>query len=152
MTLVVETIDDLKTLGDGAYLGTSEWFEVDQRRIDVFADATDDHQWIHVDPERAARGPFKGTVAHGYLTLALIVPMWSQILDVRNVTTKLNYGLDKVRFPAPVAVGSKIRTTAVLASVQDIPGGVQIAIDATIEREGSDKPVCAARLLFRYLA
>lgn len=149
MTTVVDTIGELNDL-IGKDLGPSSWFEVDQKRIDTFADATDDHQWIHVDPERAKDGPFGTTIAHGYLTLSLFVPMWGQLLDVRDATTKVNYGLGKVRFPAPVPVGSKIRLNAKLVSVEEIPGGAQVTVDAVVEREGGDKPVCVAQSLLRF--
>ena len=148
-TTTVETLADLKPLV-GSALGSSHWIEIDQKRIDTFADATDDHQWIHVDPERAKDGPFGGTIAHGYLTLALVIPMWTEILEVTNVTTKVNYGLSKVRFPAPVPVGSKVRATATLAELEDIKGGVQVTVDVVIEREGSEKPVCVAQPIFRF--
>jgi acyl dehydratase len=134
----------------GADLGSSNWVEIDQARIDTFADATEDHQWIHVDPERAKAGPFGTPVAHGYLTLSLLIPMWSEILDVKEVTSRVNYGLGKVRFPAPVPVNSKIRMKATLVSVEDVPGGVQLTIDAVLEREGGDKPVCVAQPIFRF--
>ena len=147
---VVDTLDDLTALV-GRDLGTSAWLDVDQRRIDTFADATDDHQWIHVDPARAAAGPFGATIAHGYLTLALLIPLWSELLDVREVTTKVNYGLGKVRFPAPVPAGSKVRLRATLAAVEQIPGGAQLTLDAVIERDGSAKPVCIAQPVFRFL-
>jgi acyl dehydratase len=151
MSTIVDDIDDLRPLV-GASLGSSSWIEVDQARINTFADATDDQQWIHTDPERAKDGPFGGTIAHGYLTLSLLIPMWTEILDVRNVTTKVNYGLGKVRFPAPVPAGSKVRTTATLAALEDIPGGVQLTIDAVVERDGGDKPVCIAQPIFRFYA
>ena|SRR5882757_1545483 len=147
---VVDTLDELTALV-GRDLGTSAWLDVDQRRIDTFADATDDHQWIHVDPARAAAGPFGATIAHGYLTLALLIPLWSELLDVREVTTKVNYGLGKVRFPAPVPAGSKVRLRATLAAVDPIPGGAQLTVDAVIERDGSAKPVCIAQPVFRFL-
>jgi acyl dehydratase len=150
MTTVVETIDELRPLV-GQDLGSSPWLEVDQQRIDTFADATGDHQWIHVDPERAAAGPFGTTIAHGYLTLSLIIPLWTQILEVRQVSTKVNYGLGKVRFPAPVPVGSKLRASARLAALEDVAGGgVQLTVDVVVEREGGDKPVCVAQSLFRF--
>jgi acyl dehydratase len=149
MTTAVDTVADLKALV-GTVLGSSEWVEVSQERINTFADATHDHQWIHTDPQRAKDGPFGGTIAQGYLTLSLLIPMWSEILVVRDVTTKVNYGLGKVRFPAPVPVGSRIRTTATLAAVEDIEGGVQLTVDAVIEREGSDKPVCVAQPILRF--
>jgi acyl dehydratase len=151
MSTIVETLDDLRPLV-GTSLGSSEWVEIDQARIDTFADATDDHQWIHVDPTRAKNGPFGTTIAHGYLTLALLIPMWTEILDVTQVSAKVNYGLGKVRFPAPVPAGSKIRATATLAALEDITGGVQITIDAVIERDGSDKPACVAQPIFRFYA
>lgn len=151
MSTIVETLDDLRPLV-GTSLGSSEWVEIDQARIDTFADATDDHQWIHVDPGRAKNGPFGTTIAHGYLTLALLIPMWTEILDVTQVSAKVNYGLGKVRFPAPVPAGSKIRATATLAALEDITGGVQITIDAVIERDGSDKPACVAQPIFRFYA
>ena len=151
MTTVIDTLDELAALV-GRDLGASSWVEIDQVRIDTFADATDDHQWIHTDPERAKDGPFGTTIAHGYLTLALLVPMWSQILDVRQARTKVNYGLGKVRFTAPVPVGSRIRATAKLASVDPLDGGVQVSIDAVIEREGLDRPVCVAQPIYRFYA
>jgi acyl dehydratase len=151
MSTIVETLDDLRPLV-GTSLGSSEWVEIDQARIDTFADATDDHQWVHVDPGRAKNGPFGTTIAHGYLTLALLIPMWTEILDVTQVSAKVNYGLGKVRFPAPVPAGSKIRATATLAALEDITGGVQITIDAVIERDGSDKPACVAQPIFRFYA
>jgi|SRR5450432_1452287 acyl dehydratase len=149
MTTAVDTVADLKALV-GIALGSSEWVEVSQERINTFADAANDHQWIHTDPQRAKDGPFGATIAQGYLTLSLLIPMLSEILVVRDVTTKVNYGLGKVRFPAPVPAGSRIRTTATLATVDDIEGGVQLTVDAVIEREGSDKPVCVAQPIFRF--
>jgi len=134
----------------GKELGTSEWVLVDQGRIDRFAGATGDYQWIHVDPKRAADGPFGTTVAHGYLTLSLLIPMWTEILDVTEATTKVNYGLNKVRFPAPVPVNSRVRTTATLAAVEAIPGGVQVTVDAVIHSDVTDKPVCVAQPIFRF--
>jgi acyl dehydratase len=151
MATVVDTLADLAPLV-GTSLGSSAWVEVDQARIDTFADATDDHQWIHTDPERAADGPFGTTIAHGYLTLSLLIPLWSELLEVREVRTKVNYGLGKVRFPAPVPVGSKVRATATLAALDPVPGGVQLTIDAVIERDGADKPVCVAQPIFRFFA
>src|ERR1700730_12573891 len=119
MTTKVETLDDLASFV-GEELGTSSWVDVDQARINTFADATDDHQWIHVDAERAKDGPFGGTIAHGYLTLSLIIPMWEDILEVGDVHTLLNYGLNKMRFPSPVPSGSNIRARATLASLEAI--------------------------------
>lgn len=145
----IDTFAELKELA-GKPLGASEWVLVDQKRIDTFADATDDHQWIHVDPERAKDGPFGTTIAHGYLTLSLLIPLWTQLLDVAEAKTKVNYGLNKVRFPAPVPVDSRIRASAVLASVEEIAGGVQVTVDATIECDKADKPVCVAQPIFRF--
>ncbi len=149
MTTVVDTLADLRPLV-GTELGVSDWVTVDQKRVDIFADATGDHQWIHVDPARAARGPFGGTIAHGYLTLALLIPMWTEILTVRSVRTKVNYGLGKVRFPAPVPVGSRLRTRARLAALDDLPDGAQLTIDAIVELEGGEKPACVAQPIFRF--
>lgn len=148
MATTVDTVEDLAGLV-GRHLGTSEWFEVTQDRVNLFADATDDHQWIHVDPERAAAGPFGGPIAHGYLTLSLLVPMWAQVLTVRQRSMAVNYGLNKVRFPAPVPVGSRVRLSATLAACEAVPGGVQILVDAVVEREGGEKPVCVAQPIYR---
>ncbi|MCL6671017.1 MULTISPECIES: MaoC family dehydratase [Streptomyces] len=151
MSLTVNGIDELKKLA-GSDLGTSEWIEVTQERIDTFADATGDHQWIHVDPERAAEGPFGAPIAHGYLTLSLFIPLFTELLDVQGVTTKVNYGLNKVRFPSPVKVGSRIRLAARLAEVEEVPGGVQITVDGTIEIEGGSKPAAVLQSLSRFYA
>jgi acyl dehydratase len=118
--------------------------------VNTFADATDDHQWIHVDVERAkTESPFGGPIAHGFLTLSLIVPMYGQILRVTDAKMGVNYGLNKVRFPAPVPVGAKVRMVATLKEVEEVPGGLQLTVGAVIEREGGDKPVCVAEPLFR---
>ncbi|MFD8720924.1 MaoC family dehydratase [Streptomyces sp. NPDC059629] len=151
MSVTVNGLDELKKLA-GSDLGSSDWIEVTQDRIDTFADATGDHQWIHVDPERAAKGPFGAPIAHGYLTLSLFIPLFTELLDVQGVTTKVNYGLNKVRFPSPVKVGSRIRLTARLAEVEDVPGGVQIAVDGTIEIEGGTKPAAVLQSLSRFYA
>jgi acyl dehydratase len=136
----------------GKELGVSDWIEVPQESVNLFAEATGDHQWIHVDVERAkAESPFGGPIAHGYLTLSLLIPMWSQVLTVTDTTMAVNYGLNKVRFPAPVPVGSKVRLTATLADVEEIKGGYQLTVAAVIEREGGDKPVCIAEPVFRFL-
>ena len=147
----VNGIEELKALV-GQELGTSAWVDIDQDRINAFADATDDHQWIHVDIERAKAGPFGGPIAHGYLTLSLIVPMFFDVLQVDGVAMGVNYGLNKVRFPAPVPAGSRIRLTATLAAVEDIAGGVQAVVDAVIEVEGGTKPVCVAQPVYRFYA
>ncbi|UUT36190.1 MaoC family dehydratase [Microbacterium elymi] len=136
----------------GRDLGYTEWREVTQDQVNTFADATDDHQWIHVDPERAKTGPFGGAVAHGFLTLSLTIPMWTELLDVEGVTTKVNYGLDKVRFVSPVMVGARIRMKAVIADVTEVAGGYQIAVDQTVEIEGGSKPAVVARGLSRFYA
>ncbi|HSZ40798.1 MAG TPA: MaoC family dehydratase [Trebonia sp.] len=143
------TIAELPSL-KGTVLGSSEWFEVTQDRVHTFADATDDHQWIHVDVEAARKGPFGGPIAHGFLTLSLFVPMWSQVLTVTDMTMGINYGLNKVRFPAPVPVGSKVRLTATLADVAEVKGGLQLTVAGVIERAGGDKPVCVIEALMRY--
>jgi acyl dehydratase len=135
----------------GSELGTSDWVEVTQERVNLFAEATGDDQWIHVDVERANReSPFGGPIGHGYLTLSLLIPMWSQVLVVTDVGMAVNYGLNKVRFPAPVPVGSKLRLTATLKDVEEVTGGLQITATAVIEREGGDKPVCIAEPVFRF--
>ena len=136
----------------GTDLGWSEWLEVTQDRVNTFADATDDHQWIHVDPERAAEGPFGGPIAHGFLSLSLTVKFWSELFDLEGVTTKVNYGLDKVRFVSPVKVGARIRGGAVIAEVTEVPGGYQFTVDQTIEIEGAGKPALVARGLYRFYA
>jgi acyl dehydratase len=136
----------------GQVLGTSEWIEIAQDRVDRFADATDDHQWIHVDPERAADGPFGGTIAHGYLTLSLLPSIWRQVYRVDGVRMGLNYGLDTVRFPSPVPVGARVRGTCTLVDVTPVDGGIQTVVSTTVEIEGSDKPACVAQTLGRYYA
>ena len=150
MSSTTTTLAEIPAL-KGSVLGSSSWFEVTQDRVNTFADATDDHQWIHVDPERAAaESPFGGPIGHGFLTLSLFVPMWSQILRVTDATMGVNYGLNKVRFPAPVPVGSRIRLTATLLDVEEVKGGLQLVVSGVIEREGSDKPVCVLESLARF--
>ncbi|MGX1564854.1 MaoC family dehydratase [Streptomyces sp. NPDC055506] len=151
MSITVNGLVELKKLA-GSDLGTSEWIEVTQERIDTFADATGDHQWIHVDPEKAKEGPFGAPIAHGYLTLSLFIPLFTELLDVQGVTTKVNYGLNKVRFPSPVKVGSRIRLTARLAEVEDVPGGAQITVEGAIEIEGATKPAAVLQSLSRFYA
>jgi acyl dehydratase len=148
-TRVFASIDELKA-AVGTHLGYSEWWEITQDRVNAFADATDDHQFIHVDPERAARTPFGGPVAHGVLTLSLAVPLVAQIIKVEGIEMAVNYGVNKVRFPAPVSVGSRLRAGASLVSVDDVPGGVQSVVDVTFEIEGGAKPVCVAQTVSRY--
>src|SRR5918993_232502 len=135
----------------GHALGSSDWHEVTQEHVNQFAEATGDHQWIHVDVERAkAESPFGGPIAHGYLTLSLLAPLSSQVLRVTDTVMGVNYGLNKVRFPSPVPVGAKVRLTASLKSVEEVTGGLQLTLAAVIEREGGDKPVCIAEPVYRY--
>jgi len=136
----------------GTSLGTSPWVVVDQDRIDLFADATGDHQWIHVDPERAAReSDFGGTIAHGYLTLSLINHLLPQVVEVTDVSMGINYGLDRVRFPAPVPAGSRVRAAVELTEVTEVTGGVQTTMAITVECDRADRPVCVATVLSRFL-
>jgi acyl dehydratase len=136
----------------GTDLGASPWVLVDQDRIDRFADATGDHQWIHVDPERAAReSEFGGTIAHGYLTLSLINLLLPQVVEVTGVSMGINYGLDRVRFPAPVPSGSRVRAHVELTEVSDVAGGVQTTMTVTVECDRAERPVCVATVLSRFL-
>jgi len=135
----------------GRHLGHSPWLQVTQQRIDLFAEATGDHQWIHVDPGRAAAGPYGATIAHGYLTLSLVNNFLPQVVEVQGVAMGINYGLDRVRFPAPVKVGSRLRGGVEVMSVEDVPGGIQAAMRVTVEIEGQDRPACVADVLSRYL-
>jgi acyl dehydratase len=148
---VAHGLDGLRKLA-GTDLGPSDWLEITQERVNAFADATGDHQWIHVDPERARGGPFGGTIAHGYLTLALIIPLWTQLLRIEDVAMAVNYGLNRVRFPAPVPVGSQIRLHARVAAVEEVPDGVQLTVEFTMELRGSGKPAVVAEALYRYYA
>jgi len=135
----------------GQELGTSDWYEVTQEAVNQFADATGDHQWIHVDVERAkAESPYGGPIAHGFMTLSLLVPLASGTYKITDTKMGVNYGLNKVRFPAPVPVGSKVRARVVLQDCKQIQGGVQNTLAVTVEREGGDKPVCIAEPVFRY--
>lgn len=134
----------------GRHLGYSSWLEIDQRRIDLFAEATGDHQWIHVDPQRAAAGPFGKTVAHGYLTLSLANQFLPQIMRVDNVSMGVNYGCEKVRFPAPVPVGSRVRGGGEVISAGEVKGGVQVVVRMTIEIEGSERPACVLDTISRF--
>jgi acyl dehydratase len=151
MSNTVVTFDDLPGLA-GTNLGYTDWLEVTQERIDQFAVATSDDQWIHTDPVRAADGPFGGTIAHGFLTLSLVIPFWGELFDVEGVTTKVNYGLDRVRFTAPVRSGANLRMTATLDEIIEVKGGVQIKASATIEIEGSERPAVVAEFLTRFYA
>jgi len=134
----------------GQHLGFSDWLEIDQRRIDLFAEATGDHQWIHVDPERAATGPFGKTIAHGYLTLSLANLFLPEILRVEGVSMGVNYGCEKVRFPAPVPVGSRVRGGGEVISAEVVKGGVQVVVRMTIEVEGSERPACVIDTISRF--
>jgi len=134
----------------GQHLGYSDWLVIDQQRINLFAEATGDHQWIHVDPERAKDGPFGATIAHGYLTLSLANLFLPQIMEVQNVSMGVNYGCDKVRFPAPVPVGSRVRGGGEVISAQEVKGGVQVVVRITIEVEGGDRPACVIDTISRF--
>jgi acyl dehydratase len=134
----------------GKDLGYGDWITIDQARINQFAAATGDHQWIHVDPERAAQGPFKTTIAHGYLTLSLLPALTTGLVRVDGIRMGVNYGVNKVRFPAPAPVDSRVRARVEIVSVEDVGGGVQVTSRVTIEREGGDKPVCVAESVARY--
>lgn len=143
------SLDDLRARA-GSHLGWSAWKEVTQAEVNLFADATNDHQWIHIDPERAKEGPFGTTVAHGYFTLSLVPAMMSEIFAVKGPRFIVNYGLNRVRFPAPVPVGCKLRMGATIASIDPVPGGHQVTFACTFEVEGSAKPACVADVLFRF--
>jgi len=136
----------------GTDLGYSDYRQITQEQVNLFADAADDHQWIHTEPEKAKEGPFGGPIAHGYLTLSLQIAMWSELFDVTGVKTKVNYGLEKVRYPSPVPVGSKIRMKATIADVTEVAGGYQIAVDQVVEVEGAPKPAVVSRGLYRFYA
>jgi acyl dehydratase len=147
--MAFNSLEELRAAA-GTEIGVSDWVEIDQARVNLFADATGDHQWIHVDPERAAAGPFKTTVAHGYLTLSLLPMLSDGVVTVAGVRMGVNYGLNKVRFPAPLPVGSRVRARFELLSVDDVEGGVQTVARTTVEREGGDKPVCVAETVSRF--
>ncbi|HZU56982.1 MAG TPA: MaoC family dehydratase [Actinocrinis sp.] len=152
MPRIATGLDELRALA-GTDLGHTDWLEIAQDRVDTFADATDDHQWIHVDPERAATGPFGGAIAHGYLTLSLIIPLFNQLLEISGVSMSLNYGLERVRFPSPVRVGAKIRLRGTVDSVEPVAGnGVQMQLTFTVEIEGASKPACVAQAVYRHYA
>jgi acyl dehydratase len=147
--MAFKSLEDLRA-ATGTEIGVSDWVEIDQDRVNRFADATGDHQWIHVDPEKAAKGPFGSTVAHGYLTLSLLPMLSDGVSTVDGARMGVNYGLNKVRFPAPLPVGSRVRARFVLLSVEDVEGGVQTVARTTVEREGGDKPVCVAETVSRF--
>jgi len=144
-------LEGIKALA-GQDLGTGDWLEVTQERINAFADATDDHQWIHVDVERAKNGPFGGTIAHGFLTLSLLVPLSRGLTRFEGIRMAINYGLNRVRFPAPVRAGSRIRARAKNLSIVDVEGGIQVVNEVTVEIEGEPKPACVAEQVARYYA
>lgn len=152
-TQTVVPYADIASLA-GRDLGFTDWFEITQDRVDTFADAVDDHQWIHVEPERAAaESPFGAAIAHGFLTLSLATKFWTDLVEVEGVTTKVNYGLDKVRFVSPVQVGAKVRMNAVVVEVTEVKGdGHQLTVDHTFEVEGAERPAVVARSLYRFYA
>lgn len=150
MTAVFRNIEELLA-AEGQELGVTEWLEITQERVNLFAEATGDHQWIHVDPERAARTPFGGCIAHGYLTLSLASLFINQLMRVENLVMSVNYGCDKVRFPAPVKVGSLVRGNGVILKAERIGDAVQLAVRLTVEVEGQDKPGCVADTLARFV-
>ena len=149
MTTVLEQPADLLDLV-GQNLGTTEWIKVTQQQVDLFADATGDRQWIHTDAERAAKGPFKGTIAHGYLTLSLTPAVIAQVLEIRELTAALNYGLNKVRFPAPLRVGSQVRAAVTVTSAQQKTSGVESVFTLTYEIDGEARPACVADVIVLY--
>lgn len=147
-----ESVGDLAAAA-GEKVGQSDWVTITQEEVNLFADAAGDHQWIHVDPERAAAGPFGTTIAHGFMTLALLPRLQHQMYTVKGVKLAINYGLNKVRFPAPVPVGSRVRATSSLVGVEDLGNGtVQATVSTTVEVEGSAKPACVAESIVRYVA
>ena len=149
MTTVVDQPADLLTLV-GRPLGSTDWMTISQEQVNLFADATGDHQWIHTDPQRAAKGPFKGTVAHGYLTLSLAPVAISQVLQIRELTSALNYGLDRVRFPTPVRVGAKVRATVAVMSARQKTSGVEAVFTLSYEIDGEPRPACVADIIVLY--
>ncbi len=149
MTTIIDGIEGLKAKV-GEHLGYSSYVEITQDMVNLFADATGDHQWIHVDVERAKAGPFGGPIAHGYLTLSLGPRLSPEIVQVKGVAMGVNYGANKVRFPSPVPVGSKLRLGAKLLNVEDVAGGAQVTMEFAFEVEGATKPSCVAEVLFRY--
>ena len=151
MVTTVQGVEGAKAIA-GQDWGSSNWIEVTQQQVNTFADATGDHQWIHVDVERAKAGPFGGPVAHGFFTLSLIPVLFLDAVHVEGISMAVNYGLNKVRFPAPVPVGSKLRAHIRNLAVEDVAGGVQVINQITIEIEGGTKPVCVAEFISRYFA
>jgi len=149
MTTIVNGVDAFHDL-IGQQLGYSEWQPITQERVNLFAEATDDHQWIHVDPARAKDGPFGGAIAHGYLTLSLAPVLLNKVIRVDNMTFGVNYGANKIRFPSPVLVGSELRMGVTVAGVEDVEGGVQVTYDLVMEVRDAKKPACVAQVVYRY--
>jgi acyl dehydratase len=148
---LVTDLAGLRTTAPGTHLGYTLWREMTQDMVDRFADVTGDHQWIHVDVERATASAFGGTIAHGYLTLSFVAPVTAELLEVTDATAAINYGLDRARFPAPLPVGAQWRGGAELTEIGDVSGGVQVKVLATIEVQGAEKPACVAEYLVRFL-
>ena len=148
---VFGTVEEIEAAA-GEELGTSDWVEITQDRVDQFAEATGDHQWIHVDVEKAKKGPFGGTIAHGYLTLSLVPWLGSQVFSLETPGAKLNYGVNKVRFPSPVPVGSRVRARVAVDRVADVPAGKQLTMKYVVEIEGHDKPACVAETVVLLLS
>ena len=150
MTTILEGIEGVKA-HVGQHLGYSEWRTITQDQVNQFADATDDHQWIHVDIERAKKGPFGGPIAHGYLTLALAPALMAEVYEVKGIKMGVNYGCNKLRFITPVPVGGRVRLGAVLNAVDEVAGGLQATIELTFEIEGTERPACVAEGIFRWI-
>jgi len=149
MTTTVDRLDEFHGLV-GKQIGYSEWQTITQEQVNLFADATDDHQWIHVDPEAAKKGPFGGPIAHGYLTLSLAPILLNKVLVINNMTFGINYGANKVRFPSPVPVGAELCMGVTVASADDVDGGVQVVFDLVMEVKDAPKPACVAQVVYRY--
>jgi acyl dehydratase len=149
MTTIVDRLEALHDLV-GKQIGFTDWQTISQERVNLFADATDDHQWIHIDPERGKAGPFGGTIAHGYLTLSLAPELLNKLLQVDNAKFAVNYGANKVRFPSPVRVGSELRMGVTIAGAEDVEGGVQATYDLVFEVRDTPKPACVAQVVYRY--
>ncbi len=151
MATIIKGIDELSAKS-GEHVGYSNWHTVTQEQINTFAEATGDHQWIHVDVERANSGPFGGPIAHGYLTLSLAPALLGEVMRVEGISMGLNYGCNKVRFPSPVPVGSRVRMGVAVGDVEEVAGGLQVNLDLTFEVEGKEKPSCVAQVVYRYYA
>ena len=151
MTTIIDGVDAFAGLV-GKDLGYSEWQPITQERVNLFADATDDHQWIHVDPDRAKDGPFGGAIAHGYLTLSLAPVLLNRVLILSNYSSGINYGANKVRFPSPVPVGAELRMGVTVASAEEVGGGMQVVFDLVFELKDAPKPACVAQVVYRYFS